>query len=109
MQFMQKTSLDAIAREHLGRARSAEAGRSAVTAYGGHEHALRQTVPALTADTVLGEHESPGEASIGRPEHLAVTSRDARLGYYRSRVAEGHSRTTVRASGPAGSADDDQQ
>jgi quercetin dioxygenase-like cupin family protein len=32
--------------------------------YGGHEHDLRQTLIALTAGTVLGEHASPGEATI---------------------------------------------
>jgi quercetin dioxygenase-like cupin family protein len=38
--------------------------RSAQTVYGGHEHALRQTVLALTAGSSLDEHESPGEATI---------------------------------------------
>jgi quercetin dioxygenase-like cupin family protein len=32
--------------------------------YGGHEHALRQTVLALTAGSSLDEHESPGEATV---------------------------------------------
>ena len=32
--------------------------------YGGHEHALRQTVLALSAGAALNEHESPGEATI---------------------------------------------
>jgi quercetin dioxygenase-like cupin family protein len=61
---MQKLSLDAIAREHLERAAAASTGRSAATVYGGHEHVLRQTVLALTADTTLAEHDSPGEASL---------------------------------------------
>lgn len=61
---MQKMSLDALAREHLERARQAGAGRSAETVYGGHEHTLRQTVVALTAGTTLADHENPGEATV---------------------------------------------
>jgi quercetin dioxygenase-like cupin family protein len=61
---MQKFSLDAIAREHAKRAGAAPSGRSAETVFGGHEHALRQTVIALTAGSALDEHENPGEATI---------------------------------------------
>jgi quercetin dioxygenase-like cupin family protein len=61
---MQKFSLDAIVREQASRAAAAPAGRSAETVYGGHEHALRQTVLALTAGSSLTEHENPGEATI---------------------------------------------
>jgi quercetin dioxygenase-like cupin family protein len=61
---MQKFSLDAIAREQAKRAAAAPSGRSAETVYGGHEHALRQTVLALSAGAALDEHESPGEATI---------------------------------------------
>ena len=61
---MQKFSLDAIAREQAKRASAASSGRSAETVYGGHEHALRQTVIALTAGSALDEHENPGEATI---------------------------------------------
>jgi quercetin dioxygenase-like cupin family protein len=61
---MEKFSLDAIAREQARRAAASPAGRSAETVYGGHEHALRQTVLALTAGTSLAEHESPGEATV---------------------------------------------
>lgn len=61
---MEKFSLDAIAREHAKRAAAASSGRSAQTVYGGHEHALRQTVLALTAGSSLNEHESPGEATV---------------------------------------------
>jgi quercetin dioxygenase-like cupin family protein len=61
---MQKLSLDALARELLDRARQAKAGRSAQTVYGGHEHVLRHTLIALTAGTVMGEHEDPGEATV---------------------------------------------
>lgn len=61
---MQKFSLDALAREHLERAHSSTAGRSAETVYGGHEHTLRQTLVALAAGRTLGEHENPGEATV---------------------------------------------
>jgi len=61
---MQKFSLDAIAREQARRAATASSGRSAETVFGGHEHALRQTVLALTAGSSLDEHESPGDATI---------------------------------------------
>jgi quercetin dioxygenase-like cupin family protein len=60
---MRKLSLDALAREHLERARKASAGRSAETVFGGHEQTLRQTLIALTAGSALTEHESPGEAT----------------------------------------------
>jgi quercetin dioxygenase-like cupin family protein len=61
---MQKMSLDAIAREQLNEARNAHAGRSATTVFGGHEHALRQTVIALVAGSTLADHENPGEATL---------------------------------------------
>ena len=61
---MQKFSLDAIAREQTRRASAASSGRSAETVFGGHEHALRQTVLALIAGAALSEHENPGEATI---------------------------------------------
>ena len=61
---MEKLSLDAVAREQIKRAAAASSGRSAETVYGGHEHALRQTVVALTAGSALDEHENPGEATI---------------------------------------------
>jgi quercetin dioxygenase-like cupin family protein len=61
---MEKFSLDAIAREQAARAASASSGRSSETVYGGHEHALRQTVIALKAGSTLDEHENPGEATV---------------------------------------------
>jgi quercetin dioxygenase-like cupin family protein len=61
---MRKLSLDALAREHLERARQSSAGRSSETVFGGHEHTLRQTLMALTAGTTLKEHENPGEATV---------------------------------------------
>ncbi len=61
---MEKISLTALAREQLNTARSASSGRSAHTVYGGHEHALRQTLIALTAGNGMQDHESPGEATL---------------------------------------------
>ncbi len=61
---MEKFSLEAIARAQAKLAAAAASGRSAETVYGGHEHALRQTVLALTAGSSLNEHESPGEATV---------------------------------------------
>ncbi len=57
-------SLPTLVAEHLEKARAAAAGRSAQTVYGGREHSLRQTLIALTAGSRLGEHESPGEATL---------------------------------------------
>ncbi len=61
---MQTTSLTTLADQQLELARAASAGRSALTVYGGHQHDLRQTMIALTTGTVLGEHSSPGEATL---------------------------------------------
>lgn len=61
---MEKFSLTAVAREQLARAKAGTNGRSATTIYGGHEHALRQTVIALVTGSSLDEHESPGEATL---------------------------------------------
>ncbi|HEU5037254.1 MAG TPA: cupin domain-containing protein [Nocardioides sp.] len=57
-------SLHALAGEHLGLAREHGSGRSAVTVHGGREHHLRQTLIALAGGRSLGEHESPGEATL---------------------------------------------
>jgi quercetin dioxygenase-like cupin family protein len=61
---MDNISLTALAREHLELARTASSGRSAHAVYGGHEHALRQTLIALAAGRMLNEHENPGEATV---------------------------------------------
>lgn len=61
---MQKTSLTALVRHQLDLAIAASSGRSAHTVYGGHEHALRQTIVALRAGSILAEHENPGEATV---------------------------------------------
>lgn len=60
---MRKFSIDATARELLGKARNG-GGRAAETMIGGHEKVLRQTVIALTSGSALSEHENPGEASV---------------------------------------------
>ena len=75
---MDKVSLTALARQHLETARAASSGRSSHTVYGGHEHALRQTLIAMKAGSDLADHDSPGEATLqvlhGR---VRVTNSDA--------------------------------
>jgi quercetin dioxygenase-like cupin family protein len=61
---MDKLSLVATAREQARKAATASTGRAAQTVYGGHDHALRQTVIALRAGQSLAEHENPGEATV---------------------------------------------
>ena len=58
------TCLTDLAREQLEAARGASSGRASVTVFGGQEHDLRQTVIALAGGRSLGEHESPGDASL---------------------------------------------
>ena len=57
-------SLTRLVDEHLAVAREHGSGRSAVTVHGGREHHLRQTLIALAGGRSLGEHESPGEATL---------------------------------------------
>jgi quercetin dioxygenase-like cupin family protein len=61
---MDVASIDALATAHLAEAQSAESGRSSTTVYGRSGARLRQTLIALAADRVLGEHQSPGDASV---------------------------------------------
>ncbi len=61
---MDGRSLTTLGEEQLAAARTASAGRSAVTVHGGHEHDLRQTLIALVEGRTLAEHESPGEATL---------------------------------------------
>jgi quercetin dioxygenase-like cupin family protein len=61
---VQKSSLDALARELLAAAGASSSGCGARTVHGGHEHVLRQTVIALAAGQALAEHENPGEATV---------------------------------------------
>ena len=64
MSVVQKSSLDALARELLAAAAASSSGRAARTVHGGHEHVLRQTVIALAAGQTLAEHDNPGEATV---------------------------------------------
>ncbi|RMB79319.1 cupin domain-containing protein [Rhodococcus sp. SBT000017] len=72
---MKKVSLDALTRELMAKATSASSRRAASAVYGGHEHALRQTLIALAAGAELSEHSNPGEATVhvlsGRVELLS--------------------------------------
>ena len=61
---MEPLSLTAVVDEQLAEARDASNGRASRTIHGGHDQALRQTVIALLAGHALGEHESPGEATL---------------------------------------------
>lgn len=61
---MEGESLTRLGEERLAAARDAGSGRAAVTIFGGKEHDLRQTLIALVGGRALGEHESPGEASL---------------------------------------------
>lgn len=61
---MQKTSLTALARHELEHAQSSSSGRSAKTVFGGHERTLRQTLIALREGVTMGDHESPGDATV---------------------------------------------
>lgn len=61
---MDKLSLTALARQQLKLAAASSSGRSSQTVFGGHTKHLRQTVVALAAGRELGEHDSPGEATV---------------------------------------------
>ena len=61
---MESTSLTELVQRQLAGAREASSGRASVTVFGGREHDLRQTVVALAEGRSLGEHESPGDASL---------------------------------------------
>jgi quercetin dioxygenase-like cupin family protein len=61
---MEGESLKRLGEEQLVLARDNGSGRAAVTVFGGREHDLRQTLIALVEGRALGEHESPGEASL---------------------------------------------
>lgn len=50
--------------ELLAAARAASSGRAARTVTGDPDRDLRETVIALRAGTQMGEHESPGDASL---------------------------------------------
>ena len=56
--------MTALVREQLEHALAGTSGRSAHTVFGGHTHALRQTLIALKSGHQLDEHESPGDATV---------------------------------------------
>ena len=61
---MEPLSLDALITELFDRAREAHSGRAAHNLLAGREHPLSQTVIAILAGHGLGEHDSPGEATL---------------------------------------------
>jgi quercetin dioxygenase-like cupin family protein len=61
---MKSLSLLDLADEQLEAAQLAASGRSAHTVRGGRQHSLHQTLLALVAGRSLGDHESPGEATL---------------------------------------------
>lgn len=61
---MDVASIDDLAAERLAKAVTADSGRSSVTVYSRPGARLRQTLTALAAGRVMGEHKSPGDASL---------------------------------------------
>jgi quercetin dioxygenase-like cupin family protein len=61
---MDPTSLDELVAELFDRARQSPSGRAAHNLLAGREHPLSQTVIAILAGHGLGEHDSPGEATV---------------------------------------------
>lgn len=62
--LMDVASMNEVAADQLGKALSADSGRSSVTVYSRPGARLRQTLMALAAGRALGEHKSPGDASL---------------------------------------------
>jgi quercetin dioxygenase-like cupin family protein len=61
---MDVASINTLAADQLARATTAGSGRSSVTVYGRSGAKLRQTLMALAAGQAMGEHKSPGDASV---------------------------------------------
>lgn len=61
---MDVVSIHALAERQLSAAETADSGRGSVTVYGRSGARLRQTIVALAAGQVMGEHKSPGDASL---------------------------------------------
>ena len=61
---MDVASINTLAEEQLATATTAPSGRSSVTVYGRPAARLRQTLVALDEGRVMGEHKSPGDASL---------------------------------------------
>jgi quercetin dioxygenase-like cupin family protein len=91
-------NLDELIETHLGRARTADHGRSAEILV--HDGPLRQTVLALAAGFELGEHNAPPAASVqvlyGQLRITALDEGDEDVGVGELRVLT-HDRHTVQA------------
>jgi len=61
---MDVASTNQLSADLLVKAASAVSGRSSVTVYSRPGARLRQTLMALAAGRVMGEHKSPGDASL---------------------------------------------
>jgi quercetin dioxygenase-like cupin family protein len=61
---MDVASIKVLATDLLAIATSSESGRSSVTVYSRSGARLRQTLVALAEGRVMGEHKSPGDASV---------------------------------------------
>jgi quercetin dioxygenase-like cupin family protein len=61
---MEHLRIEELAAAHLASAASSESGRSSVTVYSRSGARLRQTLIALAAGREMGEHQSPGDASL---------------------------------------------
>lgn len=81
------SSLTALVEAQVADARAASSGRSAHTVYGGRDHRLRQTLLALRAGVRLGEHDSPGEATLQVLAGTVVLHGSAESGESRSATA----------------------
>ncbi|WP_293782670.1 LuxR family transcriptional regulator [uncultured Aeromicrobium sp.] len=61
---MDSISLDALADDHLARARAADSGRSAQALHPGRQYHLGQSLIALRGGSGLREHPAPSEATL---------------------------------------------
>lgn len=61
---MEPISLETLTTDLFARARESQSGRAAHNLLAGREHPLSQTVIAIVGGHGLGEHESPGEATL---------------------------------------------
>lgn len=61
---MDATSIHALADQQLSIAAGAASGRSSARVYGRPSGRLRQTLLALDGGRRMGEHKSPGDASL---------------------------------------------
>jgi quercetin dioxygenase-like cupin family protein len=61
---MEVLRVEELAANQLRLAQESDSGRSATTLYGRGGARLRQTLMALDAGETMGEHQSPGDASL---------------------------------------------